>query len=456
MTHLPRALNLRHATICLLLCAGLSHAGAHSAVAQEPTSPRLAQLQRDVARAGGAATEQFWREVADSGSPLVEPVAEDTTLLFVTFLWRDPGGTRNVVIFSGHTNTLYGFSREQLLQHSLHALAGTDVWYRTYVLPADARFTYYLSPNDDLTPSVDVTDWDVRTRTWRSDPLNPREYRRPHEDREWVASLVELPKAPAQPWIVRGEQVPRGRLEEHRYRSSLLANERRVWVYTPAGFEGNRAPAHLLVMFDGWAAVNRHPTLAILDNLHASGRIQPVIAVMVEQLDRAQELGCSERFTAFLSQELVPWVRQRYAVTRDPRQTIVSGGSRGGLAAACAAMLHPQMFGNVFSEAGQFSWKAGDSETEAENARTDAEYGWVMREYARRPTLPLRFYMSVGRFDRGGEYPLLMANRHLRDVLVAKGYPVDYREVAGGHEDVNPALPLMLLNYFDASPRSQR
>lgn len=32
----------------------------------------------------------------------------------VTFLWRDPGDTRNVVVYSGHTNTLYGFSNEDL------------------------------------------------------------------------------------------------------------------------------------------------------------------------------------------------------------------------------------------------------------------------------------------------------------------------------------------------------
>lgn len=431
------------------LLAGLSA----PATAQEPESPRLRQLLQEIRSGSARAHDDFWLEVRRTGTPLVERVPGDTNLVWVTFLWRSPGDTRNVVIYSGHTNSLYDFGREHFLQHSMRELPGTDVWYRTYLLPADARFTYYLSPNDDMTPSADVTDWNVRARTWQNDPLNPREYRRPHEDREWVASLVELPKAPARPWSERKANVPRGRLKEHRFRSTLLAGERRVWMYTPPGYDRARAPAHLLVMFDGWSAVHRLPTLTILDNLHASGRIQPVVAVMIDQVDRAGELGCSEQFTAVVADELLPWIRTRYAVELDAQRTIVSGGSRGGLAAACAALFRPNVFGNVFSEAGQFVWKAGESELEHENARTDAEYGWVMREVARRPRLPVRFYLAVGRLDRGGDYPLLLANRHLRDVLIAKGYEVDYWELGGGHEDANLTLAEMLLGFFRQHPR---
>lgn len=417
-------------------------------LAQDSRSPRLRQLQQELRTGSTTAMDRFWAEIARDGSPLAEPIAGDSSMLLVTFLWRDRGHTRHIVIFSGHTNTLYEFSREQLVRNSMRRLEGTDVWYRSYLLPADARFTYYLSPNDDFSPSVDVTDWDARTRTWRNDPLNPHEYRRPHEDREWVASLVELPHAPPLPWIERRVGVPRGSVEEHRFRSALLGNERRIWVYTPAGYTRGDQSAHLLMMFDGWATVHRLPTLAILDNLHASGRIRPTIAVMVDPVDRAAELGCSQRFSDFLADELLPWVRGRYSATRDPRETILSGGSRGGLAAACAALWRPEVFGNVFSAAGQFAWRAGDSELEEDNARADAEYGWVMREYAKRPRQPVRFYLSVGRFDRGGDYPRILANRHFRDVLVAKGYSVDYREMGGGHEDANPTLAEMLLSFF--------
>jgi enterochelin esterase family protein len=42
---------------------------------------------------------------------------------------------------------------------------------------------------------------------------------------------------------------------------------------------------------------------------------------------------------------------------------------------------------------------------------------------------------EVGRFENGVD--LLTSNRHLRDVLRAKGYRVTYDEFAGGHSDLN-------------------
>jgi len=47
-------------------------------------------------------------------------------------------------------------------------------------------------------------------------------------------------------------------------------------------------------------------------------------------------------------------------------------------------------------------------------------------------------HLDVGRFDtapRPGSCPtILTANRHLRDVLTAKGYDLHYEEFSGGHE----------------------
>jgi enterochelin esterase-like enzyme len=50
--------------------------------------------------------------------------------------------------------------------------------------------------------------------------------------------------------------------------------------------------------------------------------------------------------------------------------------------------------------------------------------------------VPLRFYLEVGLFERiscdvGSQS---QANLHMRDVLVAKGYEVDYRNFPGGHD----------------------
>lgn len=133
-------------------------------------------------------------------------------------------------------------------------------------------------------------------------------------------------------------------------------------------------------------------------------------------------------------------------MSSDPSETILAGGSRGGLAATCAALQYPSIFGNVISQSGQFTWPAGDSELEEENEKTDQEYGWLMRQYGARARLPIQFYLAVGLLERG-PYSFLMANRHLRDVLKAKGYTVYYREFSGGHEDIHwrNTLPEALL-----------
>jgi enterochelin esterase-like enzyme len=51
------------------------------------------------------------------------------------------------------------------------------------------------------------------------------------------------------------------------------------------------------------------------------------------------------------------------------------------------------------------------------------------------PRLAIRFYMDIGIYDMGAA--LLGSNRELRDVLQLKGYDVDYREFAGGHNSEN-------------------
>jgi enterochelin esterase family protein len=197
------------------------------------------------------------------------------------------------------------------------------------------------------------------------------------------------------------------------------------------------------VLLDGWLYAQMIPTATIIDNLLAAGRIRPLVAVMVEQEDRILELGCYEPFDGFLARELIPWVSEHYHVTSNPSKTIVGGQSRGGLAAACAGLRHPEIFGNVLSQSGYFSWDPREDEIADEES---LEFEWVIRQFAEGPRLPLRFALSVGLFERDRYFAdspsLLQANRHMRDVLVAKGYSLNYKEVAGGHEVFMQAVTL--------------
>jgi enterochelin esterase family protein len=141
-------------------------------------------------------------------------------------------------------------------------------------------------------------------------------------------------------------------------------------------------------------------------------------------------MSCHPPFAEFLARELVPWVRRGYRVSADPARTVIAGSSLGGLAAACAAVKHPEIFGNVLSISGSFYWKP-PGETEPER---------LAREIATGPKLKLRFYLEAGLMEgrpRPESPSLLEANRHLRNVLQAKGYEVGYQEFNGGHSILN-------------------
>ena len=230
--------------------------------------------------------------------------------------------------------------------------------------------------------------------------------------------------------------VSAGRLQEFVVQDSLYGRARRVWVYTPPGYDARAArPYALLVAFDGDEYRDTMPLPMVLDTLLATHRTPPLVALLVDDgsgATRLADLANHERFARLLGDQLIPWLRARYAVTRDPRRTMVTGSSAGGLAAAYVAFKRPDLFGNVFSQSGAF-WR-GD-----EGANGDE---WLTSAYATAPKRDVRFVLDVGSGEThrvlGGTGPVFIeANRRMRDVLRRKGYDVQYTEVpAGQHAPV--------------------
>lgn len=415
-------------------------------------SQRLTDLRHEIEAGNWGALESFWQAVSKEGTPMVEAIDGEEDRVVMTFLWRGSEQTENVILFSPLTaRPNMDFTSEHLANSHLSQLEGTDVWYRSFRIRDDARLSYYLSHNDSLKPFAErKTESDGPTL--QPDPLNPNQYVLAHEDREWVRSVVDLPGAVPVPWVVTQENIAKGSVEERQISSGNLNSERRFWIYTPAGYSTGGEPYHLLVLFDGWEAVHMDPTTTVLDNLLAADRIQPTVAVMVDQQDRMLELGCFEPFNQFLVTELVPWIRENYNVSTNPADTIVGGGSAGGLGAVCAGWRHPDVFGNVMSQSGYFSWDPLEADADAE---AELEFEWIIRQIAATPRVNIRLVLSVGTFEHDHDFlyspSLLQANRHLRDVLLAKGYDFTYMEVTGGHDVYSGALtfPELLIAMAD-------
>lgn len=382
-------------------------------------SPRVGALAKELAAGNRAALEKFWEEVSKQGTPLVEPVAQSEKYRWVTFLWRGKQNLRWVSLLCDMTESV-----EEL--KAMLRLRDTDVWYRTLKLRTDTRMAYAFAvdPGEQIPSNVTVV---AEPGSFPTDPFTPRR----SSPSNLFGSLCELSDAPPQPWITRQPDVPVGQVKWQSFKSEKLKNERQIGVYTPPDYRANGQPYGLLFVFDGRAYTSLIPTPVILDNLLAKKLLPPVVAVFIGHTKpdrRDEELACNAEFTDFLAQELVPWVRQRYRVTTKPQQTIIAGSSLGGLAASFAALRHPNIFGNVLSQSGSYDWSPEFAKREA-----DEESEWLIKQFVAKEKLPVRFYLEAGLLEGS----LLAANRHLRDVLQAKSYEVQYREFYGGHDYFN-------------------
>jgi enterochelin esterase family protein len=399
-------------------------------------SPRLRRLAADL-EVDAAALGAFWAECAAAGTPLFEEIDENRGSAMVTFVWRAVDPLRNVVLLEWITD---GDFPDKQMAH----LPGTDIWYRTLTVRDDLRTSYQFSPNDSLVRKADETDWPTRQQGWVSDPLNPHRLVEPHFLADpglvrYDSSILAMPKAAPQPWIVHDPAVRAGAVEHHRFASETLGNERDLWVYTPAGYDECAHRFPVVVLFDGERHDSVMRTPVVLDNLIAAGEIPPVVALMIGNVDRGNELPCSEPFAQALVDEIMPWLAANYRVTDRPSERVVAGQSYGGLAAAFVAIWHPETVGNVLSQSGSFWWKPDPLNDTTEVIPGDApEYAWLPSQVARRLAPPVRFWMEVGtleaRSSRDGMPSMISTNRHMRDVLIAKGCDVQYREFRGGHD----------------------
>src|SRR5262249_17011448 len=137
------------------------------------------------------------------------------------------------------------------------------------------RGVYTFTVDDVVTGTGDAE------RSFLIDPLNSKAS---HEDAsaDAIMSLLELPDAPPQPWIVPHPEAKKGRLELHHLQSRILGAERRFWVYTPADYQTSADPYGLLLIFDGSRYIHLGGLPTTLDNLVHARKIAPLVAVLLD------------------------------------------------------------------------------------------------------------------------------------------------------------------------------
>lgn len=165
------------------------------------------------------------------------------------------------------------------------------------------------------------------------------------------------------------QDVPHGMVSAVWYPSPTLHMNRRMYVYTPPGYEQGKEKYPVLYLFhgaggdeDGW--ISRGRANYILDNLIASKAALPMIIVitngnpesMAAPMDRPlnanKEQGgigsmASQRFEESLVKDVVPFIEKNYRVQADAGHRAIAGLSMGGYQTQNITNANPTMFSYI-------------------------------------------------------------------------------------------------------------
>lgn len=235
--------------------------------------------------------------------------------------------------------------------------------------------------------------------------------------------------------------VPHGTVSKVWYHSPVLDMDRRLTVYTPAGYEQGteRYPVFYLLHGMGgdenaWSELGR--ATQILDNMIARGEVEPMIVVMTNgNVDMQAAPGeTSAGFVPPTTQlpgtmngmfethfpDVVNFIDSTYRTVPHKHHRAIGGLSMGGFHSLHISKEYPDMFGYV----GLFSAAILPREGATSPVYDDMS-GKLQRQFATPPAL---YWIAIGEKDF-----LYDANKNFRATLDAAGYPYEYVESPDGH-----------------------
>ena len=188
-------------------------------------------------------------------------------------------------------------------------------------------------------------------------------------------SVVHVPGKKSGNYLLN--DVPHGNISHEWYPSPFLNMERRrMYVYTPPGYENSTEDYPVLYLLhggggdeDAWTNMGRAPH--IFDNLIAQGKAKPMIVVMTNgnanqvaaqnvvntnssSLKQSNTRGFRMDITQFpksLVQDVIPFIDKNYRTKKDREYRAIAGLSMGGAQTFYAAFNNLDKFGWV----GEFS-----------------------------------------------------------------------------------------------------
>ena len=236
-------------------------------------------------------------------------------------------------------------------------------------------------------------------------------------------------------------KVPHGTVSKVWYHSDKQGFDRRLTVYTPAGYETSKTKYPVLYVLhgiggdeDAWVTQGR--ATQILDNLIARGEAKPMIVVFTNG-NISEEAAPLENSTGYtrptmsLPQtmegtfetafpEIVKFIDSRYRTIAKKQSRAICGLSMGGFHTLNISLNYPDMF----NYSGMFSAAIGVTDPSISPMYQDFD-GKLATYFAKKPAL---LWIGIGKTDF-----LIQSNNEFRAKLDAAGYPYKYMETDGGH-----------------------
>lgn len=153
-----------------------------------------------------------------------------------------------------------------------------------------------------------------------------------------MTSAIDIPEDGVDFYTVR--DVPHGAMSSKYYYSNVTQSWRRLYVYTPPGYDKNAGKRYPVMYVQhgggedetGW--VEQGKTDVILDNLIAEGKASPMIVVIANGNIRTGFGGYSSEgmagFKKEMTQNIVPFIDDNYRTLTDAQNRAICGLSMGG------------------------------------------------------------------------------------------------------------------------------
>ena len=248
--------------------------------------------------------------------------------------------------------------------------------------------------------------------------------------------------------LYRVNEVPHGNLSKVWYNSPTLKMQRRMTVYTPAGYDkGKNYPVMYLLHGAGgdenaWSELGR--AAQIMDNLIATGKAKPMIVVMPNGNTDCQAApgewsrgmyqpsfmgSVNQRPIATMDEsfmDIVKYIESHYKVAKGKKNRAICGLSMGGGHSFATSKRYPDVFNYVglFSAGLNIGGERNKSFYELLQQNKEVQQQ-LSRLFSAKPAL---YWIAIGKTDF-----LYQQNADLRRYLDEKGYKYEYVETEGGH-----------------------